>query len=92
MSQLAPGRTHDIAKLIGHRDGALKYSHFWNVCQAKIYDLVEEGNCSVVCQQRAVLVRASIARDEPAVEKASRIIEEHVQRKHPRRFYRAWSK
>ena len=92
MSELAPGRTYDMARLLGARDSNAKYSNNWNHFQVKIDDLVEEGKCPLVRKQREVLLKASIANDNEYVEKSSRIIEEHVQRKHPKRFYRAWAK
>ena len=92
MSSLAPGRTYDIAKLLAARSDASPYSDRYNQAQAKIYDLIEEAKCPVVVKERWILVKASIAHDEVEVENCSRRIEEHVKSKHPRRFYRAWSK
>lgn len=91
-SGLAPGRTHDIAMLVKRRSEAIPYSVDWYRVQRKIADLAEEARCSVTVDLRGKLLRASIAQDEPEVEKVSRLIEEHVKTKHPRRFYRNWGK
>ena len=92
MSSLAPGRSHDIAMLLTRRDTAIKYSADYYTAQTKIDDLVEEGKCTILHGLRYRLLQASIARDEREVEDASRLIEEHVQRKHLKRYYRAWKK
>lgn len=92
MSQLAPGRTSDIAMLLNKRDNAVKYSALYYKAQNKIDDLAEEGKCSIVVGLRYRLVGASRANDDIEIEKVSRLIEDHVRHNHPKRFFRAWAK
>ena len=92
MSRLAPGRTHDMAMLLATRDIQVKHSHKYDVCQAKIDDLVEEGKCQVMHNLRGRLLGASIANDERQIMHISHLIEQHMQRNHPRRNTRAWIK